>query len=457
MAARTQPDRGTPEQLLRSLVKHLSHHALWDALLVVLPPLAAIEYAIFYLARTGWLNPSVAWLLAPFAAAIGGLAVVALYRPKVPSVAAAARLLDDRAVGQDRFLTLATLVDDSASTPLLFRLRAEADQLRSRVAVKREFPFRVKRHVYVSLFVSLAAAALFPLIMPLAASTISPQSVPELLRDLAKSMSARPNLQVAERSLQELAAKLEDVKIGREQRQQLAHAEREKMQALKGQQTEQQDRELLDQATAALEGIERESTGGAAKQEQGSGGGLESNLPQQGPGEGEQNAGGGGTGEKSPNAQRDEGTRQGKMAKTNPSEADKQNGASDGGSSAANQPDRDQAGRDPNTQRADSAGGNNEPAGRSKATEDIPQGVPPEERFYKPGEGEYKGIKGAGYVTVQLPEELATGGDGQKKDARGGKAVASKVPVHNVPLPKQMPDAPTEKQPMPLEYRGIIR
>ena len=32
-----------------------------------------------------------------------------------------------------------------------------------------------------------------------------------------------------------------------------------------------------------------------------------------------------------------------------------------------------------------------------------------------------------------------------------------KVPVSNVPLPAHVPDAPTEKQQLPLEYRGIIR
>jgi hypothetical protein len=60
---------------------------------------------------------------------------------------------------------------------------------------------------------------------------------------------------------------------------------------------------------------------------------------------------------------------------------------------------------------------------------------------------------------VQLPEELAAEGKGggQKRDSKGGKALSSQVPVSNVPLPKHVPDAPAEKQQMPLEYRGIIR
>jgi hypothetical protein len=57
-----------------------------------------------------------------------------------------------------------------------------------------------------------------------------------------------------------------------------------------------------------------------------------------------------------------------------------------------------------------------------------------------------------------LPEELAAEGKGRpSKDGKSGKAATSQVPVSNVPLPKHVPDAPSEKQQMPLEYRGIIR
>jgi hypothetical protein len=459
MAARTQPDRGTPEQLLQSLVKHLSHHALWEAVLIVLPPLATIVYCLFYLYSAAWMNPSVALLLAAIAVAIGGLAVATRYRPKVPSVTTAARLLDDRAAGQDRFLTLATIAESSASSPLLLRLRAEADRLRGRVAVQREFPFRVNPHVYVSLVVSLAAAALFPLLLPLAHSTLSPQSAPERLRDLARTMSARPNLQPAGHSLQDLAAKLEDLKMTPEEKQKLAHDERQKIQELQKEQTERQDRDLLNQAAGTLQGIEQQASGQARKQEQSGTGGVESNLPRQGPDDGKRTDGSDG-GKESQNTQQDDGMRQGKMAKTNPPDADKQKSSSDKSGSAGNQPEPNQAGKNPTKERPDKTNGaKTEQAGRSKAPEDVPQDAPPAERFYKPGEGEYKGIKGAGYVTVQLPEEVASSGNGggQKKDARGGKAAASQVPVHNVPLPKHMPDAPAEKQPMPLEYRGIIR
>jgi hypothetical protein len=94
--------------------------------------------------------------------------------------------------------------------------------------------------------------------------------------------------------------------------------------------------------------------------------------------------------------------------------------------------------------------------GKGNSTE-PPSGQPPQERFYKPGEGGEKGLKGARYVTVELPEVESSGpatgeGEGKKKPAK------SKIPVSNVPLsPATTPDLPREKQSLPLEYEGLIR
>ncbi|HYJ16225.1 MAG TPA: hypothetical protein VE170_12095, partial [Candidatus Limnocylindria bacterium] len=98
-------------------------------------------------------------------------------------------------------------------------------------------------------------------------------------------------------------------------------------------------------------------------------------------------------------------------------------------------------------------------AGKNQASEEPPQGAPPAERFYKAGEGK-EGIKGAGYVTVQLPEDLAADSKGQGKPTKAGATgnrARPQVPVSNAPLPAHVPNAPTEKQQMPIEYRGIIR
>ena len=60
---------------------------------------------------------------------------------------------------------------------------------------------------------------------------------------------------------------------------------------------------------------------------------------------------------------------------------------------------------------------------------------------------------------MQLPEELAADSKGEGTTSKQAKETQaySKAPVSNVPLPAHVPDAPTEKQQMPLEYRGIIR
>jgi hypothetical protein len=58
-----------------------------------------------------------------------------------------------------------------------------------------------------------------------------------------------------------------------------------------------------------------------------------------------------------------------------------------------------------------------------------------------------------------LPEDVAAESKGESKATKEGigNRGRSQVPVSNVPLPAHLPNAATEKQPMPLEYRGIIR
>jgi hypothetical protein len=103
-------------------------------------------------------------------------------------------------------------------------------------------------------------------------------------------------------------------------------------------------------------------------------------------------------------------------------------------------------------------GGAKEGAGKNQASDEPPQGTPPSERFYKAGEGK-DGLKNARYVTVQLPEEAAAETKGQSSTARQSKGsqARSQLPVSNVALPPNVPNAPAEKQQMPLEYRGVIR
>jgi hypothetical protein len=460
-ALKENSERGAPEQVILGLVRKLTHHALWDALLVLLPPVAAVLYCLLYLFLNLWISPVITLVMGCAALAAGALAFASRYRPNIPSAHLAARLIDDRAAAKDRFLTLATLQPSPTAVFLVSRLRAEAVGLQGHIAIKREFPYRIKRHVYLSLLISLAAVLLFQLLLPLAHSTLHPQPAHELLRELAQRMAQRPNLHETARSLENLAAKLEDPKVPPQEIRNLAREERRKIDEQQKKQPQKQDRDLLNQAAGTLQGIEQQSGGAERKKDQdGGAGGIQSNLPQQGQGEGKQSQGSGGDSKGELDAQLNNEMQREKMAQGNPKEpgAEKKPGDQSGG--IGNQPDPNKADKNKSEERpGKTEGARDEGTGRGKVSEEIPQGTPPAERFYKPGEGESQGIKGAGYVTVQLPEELAAEGKGggQKRDSKGGKALSSQVPVSNVPLPKHVPDAPAEKQQMPLEYRGIIR
>jgi hypothetical protein len=459
-ASRGNTQRGTPEQLIQRLVRKLTQHMLWDTLLIFLPPLAALLYCLAILYLNTWLSPASAALAGIAALAVCAVAVAVRYRPNIPSARSAARLIDDRAGAQDRFLTLATLQPSPTVASLRARLRAEATSLQSRIALKREFPYRIKRPVYSSLAVSLLAALLFHLILPVAHSTLHPQPAHERLRDLAKQMAARPNLQEIARSLQNLAAKLEDPKVSSQEKRAAVQDERQKVQDQESKEPRKEDRDLLSQASDTLEGVEQQSGAGERKKDQQGGGGIQSNVPQQGQGEGERKQASGGDSKGEGKAQADGDMKDGKLAKADPKDQGEEKAPGDKSGGQGKRPDPNTGAKDQSNNdrpgKTDGPGADRD--GRNKVTQEIPQAAPPAERFNKPGEGGYQGLKGADYVTVQLPEELSAEGKGSPgKDSKSGKMAASQVPVSNVPLPKHMPDAPSEKQQMPLEYRGIIR
>jgi hypothetical protein len=451
--------RATPEQLIHGLVKRLSHHILWDTLLFLLPPLIAALYFLGYLSSIAWLSPLSAVLLALATLGLVALVIVLCCRRKIPSMRLAARLIDQRVGAQDRFLTLATVQPSPKAAFLLSRLRVEAAGLQSRIAIEREFPYRVKRRACSSLLLSLAVVLMFHLLLPLAHSTLNPQPVHERLRELAQQMAARPSLREAARSLHTLAAKLEEPKATPEEKRNLAEQERKRIEDQEKNQPEKQDRELLSQAAGTLQGVEQQSGAGERKKDPQGGGGIQSNLPQQGQGKAKEGEGSAGDG-KSELSQSNSEMQQGKMSSENQKEQGKEKHGGEKGGGGGKQPDaKESAKNQRNDQRGKVDGPGADRDGRGKMSEDIPQAAPPAERFNKPGEGGYQGIKGAGYVTVQLPEELAAEGkgSGQKRDAKSGKATVSQIPTSNVALPKHVPDAPSERQQMPLEYRGIIR
>jgi hypothetical protein len=455
-------DRDSPEALVARLARQLRQHGLWDLLLMILPPLLAAAYCLATLYRVGWLSAAASVIALSAAAGLTLVPVVGFCRRQAPPTRIAAGLMDERAAASDRFITLSTIEPAAAPASMVSRLRAEAATFLARVQLRRDFPYRVKRSFYWSFFGSLVVALLFRLFLPLVDAAVNPPSAPERLRALAARMAERPRLSALARQLQALATKAENPKTAEEEKQ--AAVQRLQKEIAREQNQPGQndaDRDLLSDAASTLEAM-KQQTGNGQPQEQsqnGGGGDVRSNVPQEGEQKASSSAGGGdakGEGDAQPNKQ----SQSGEASRGEPKQ---QAAGADQRKEGEGKPERDDSsdsGRDKNQELAGKMQGDREDkGGKSKASEEIPQSPPPADRLSRPGEQGKEGIKGARYVTVQLPEEAMANGKGERGgtvDAKGNR-VGQKQPASNVPLPAHLPDAPNEKQHVPLEYRGMIR
>lgn len=455
--------RDRPESIVGRLAARLRQHALWDSLLLFVPPLLAVIYAFFFLYRFAFVDAVTFVVAAAAAVALGVLAAMLRLRPHRPSLISTARLADEKAGAKDHFLTLSTIDLAQCAPSFAARLRAEAAGFRERIELKRDFPYRLKRSALASSLVSLLFAGLIYFVAPLATPLMRAViPVPEQLRNLAEKMAVQPRLKELAQDLKVLAAKLEDPQTHQQDKQAAIQEMEKKVEEQQKQEQEQQNRELLNQAANTLDGAEKQQSASAADQQenqQQGAGGIQSNLPQEGQGESKQSQGGSGDSKQERSTQLSQDMQQGKSSQGNPKETGPEKNQQSQGEGKNNQPDPNQRGKEPNKEKADrNQGGFKEGAGRNQASEEPPQGASPADRFYKAGEGK-EGVKGARYVTVQLPEEVAaeTKGEGMATKETKGNRVGAKVPVSNVPLPAHVPNAPSEKQQLPIEYRGIIR
>jgi hypothetical protein len=424
--------------------------------------LLAVIYAFFFLYRFAFVDEATFVVAAAAAAVLGVLAVMLRLRPRRPSLLSTARLADEKAGAKDHFLTLSTIDLAQCAPSFTARLRAETAGFRERIELKRDFPYRLKRSALASSVVSLLFAVLIYFVAPLAAPlTRAVIPVPEQLRNLAEKMAVQPGLKELAQDLKVLAAKLEDPQTHQQDKQAAIQEMEKKVEEQQKHEQQEQNRELLNQAANTLDGAEKQSASAADQQEsqQQGAGGIQSNLPQEGQGEGKQSQGGSGDSKQERSTQLSQDMQQGKSSQANPKETGPEKNQQSQGEVKNNQPDPSQRGKEPNKEKADrNQGGFKEGAGRNQSSEEPPQGTSPADRFYKAGEGK-EGVKGARYVTVQLPEEVAaeTKGEGMATKETKGNRVGAKVPVSNVPLPAHVPNAASEKQQLPIEYRGIIR
>jgi hypothetical protein len=448
---------GSPEDFVHRLVRHLRNHVVWDSLLTFSPPVLALLFLLAVVYRGAWIPALPLLLLALTVIVIGLLAVILRIRPRVLSMPAAARLVDDKAEAKDRFVTLATVELSPSSEAMLARLRREAMGMLSRVEIRRDFPYQLKRSFYWSTIGSLAVILLFHLLVnsSFTKSGVSPQ---QRIRDLAEQMIHRPPLAEIARGLQSLADKLDNLQVASEEKQSLIDEMQEQIERQQDREQEQDNQNLLSDASSTLKSLEQETGGGGQQEQKKDGGGVQSNASQEGQGEGKTSQGGGGDSKGELSAQLNPEMKDGKSAQGDPQGKGQEKNLGDQKEQKADQSDPS----NPEKTTDESAGKmkqNSEGRSGKNRSEEMPKDGPPAERYRQPGEQGPDGIKGAKYVTVQLPEEIAADSSGMTTSSKDGTENRNrpKLPVSNVPLPAHVPEAPAEKQRMPLEYRDLIR
>ena len=453
--------RRQTDNLVARLASQLRRQALWDSLLLFVPPALAAIYIAISIYRFEWIGPVPLFLIVVAVTGLGLLAVGARMRPRLPSIAVTASLVDERARSQDRFLTLATIDRSPDSALFVSRLSRETADYAANVELKRDFPYRVKKSFHRSLLASAVMALLIQLLMPVAQSVIRPVTVQHRLGEIAEKMAHKEGLKQLAQELKVLAAKLEDRKLPQEDKQAAVQEMEKKIEEQQKKEGKKDNQDLLGEAASTVKGLEEQQSSGGQEQkkDQEKGGGIQSNLPQDGKGKGKQSQGGGSDNKGEMSAQMSNDMQQGKSAQGNPKEQNKDKNQQSQADTKGDQRDANQPGKEQNNEKiGKNQGGPKEGAGKNQGSEEPPQGAPPADRFYKAGEGK-EGIKNARYVTVQLPEDMAADSKGESKTTKEGTGNRARphVPVSNAPLPAHVPNAPTEKQQMPIEYRGIIR
>ncbi|TMA13065.1 MAG: hypothetical protein E6J89_02680 [Deltaproteobacteria bacterium] len=444
---------GSPEMVVGQLVLRLKRHAFGDLLLAVCPPFLVACYLAFYLRRAAWITQATLSFAAVALIVVALLLAVRRHFSMVPPASLAARFIDDKVGAKERFLTLATMGLSHSPSFLVARLRQEATTFLNRIDLGRDFPYRVKRSFVASLIASLAVVLLFHLIL-LSAVFLAPQAQPtKELALLAEKLAETPRLSSLARRLMSLAERLEQEKLSDAEKHALVQELSKEVQ--KQLRTEQQEQsssnDLLSQAGNALQKLEQGE--GEKQEQQKGGGGIKSNLPDKGEGQGEKQSKGGGEGD-----QRDSSLSESKNLQGGKSAQGETKEPGAGQGDKGKNQGRDDKLRDEKQRGKESETAKGEQEGKSSknTSEEIPHGPPPAERFAKPGEGE-GGIKGARFVTVELPEPEAERSSGERGSGKK-KAIQPHVPVSNVPLrPADSPEASAEKQPLPLEYRDLIR
>lgn len=427
-------------------------------------------------------------LLAPLVVLFAWLLLVARRTRQSVEQNLAAVLIDEKTDSKDQFLTFATTPPAQASSLLFPVLQGQIAEKTAVFRLDRDVPFRLDRRVLLSCVGStlciIALIVLSSLLAPTrdieAATPISPPTQQGIskLEEAARLLmrkGASPQEQAVGQQLRALAEKLQDPTLSQEEKQRLIEETQQKIQLSmpqllpfdlkifannsknntgEGNQNDntQKDRKSQTKSNQPAEQGKGNSSSGS-KNEQQSGpqngeqsknqpqpkegsGGIKFNQPQrQQSGEKKEQSG------QEPGEQQQSTQNQAPNSNTPGNDPNRP-----GGQDGSNQ-DQEQKGQTPNPQQP----GQGE--GEKGSTTSGGRG----ERFSQLGEqpGGFL-TKEARFVKVRIPMGNEPQGKGDTLTDNYDPA-QPKTPYSNVPLKDSPPDEVQPKQPVPLEYRAILK
>lgn len=480
----------SPSSLIEQTRKRLVRQRRINICGLYLPPLVATLILGNVLARTFSLSPVLVFL--PTLVLMFWMGLAFRRAGKAVETVTVAALLDEKTESQERFLTLATVLPADTTLPFVTLLRHQTEEKTTTFSPQRAFPFALDRRVFLTVFAS--ALTLFTLfLLPLESAIVTsrdsaqpePQHEVEKLADFARSLMREgntPQEKIAGAQLLALAEQLKDPTMTPQEKQRLIEETKKQLElplpqilpfqldlfASKGNQGKG------DQGTQAQQNgtqqdknknnsdptqTPRQSAAGNTQQQeqqeqpgsqqgdkkseeqkpQESGGGIKFNQPKpEQQGEKREQSGQDATGEqqKSDSKQSPDSRAQG----TDPNRP--------GGQDGPGQAPRKQG---PNPQPTP------QQPGQAQKGSGSTVGGSPGERFLKPGEqaGGFL-TKDARFVKVRIPFGIAPQGKGENLTENGDQA-QPKTPYSNAPLKEAPPDQVQLKQPVPLEYRTILK
>lgn len=413
--------------------------------------------------------------------------------------ATVAALIDEKTNGQERFLTLATVSSSETDLPFVALVRRQTEEKTIAFSPQRAFPFSLDRRVFLTIFAS-ALSLLLLFLLPLE-SAIMPPTDPALpdaqqeqsekqrqelekLADFARSLmrdGKTPQEKTAGAQLLALAEQLKNPTIPPEEKRRLIEETKQRMEVPLPQ--------ILPFQLDFFAGKDNKEKSDQNNQSQQDGNQQDKNNKNPDPSQTPQQSAAGN--QQQQEQKKQPGSQQGdkKSEQQKPQEAGggikfnqpkpeqqgekrDQPGQNSGEQQQANQnqsPNSRTQGIDPNRP-GDQDGPGQDPKKQGQGPQPNPQqpgqekkgagstvGGSPGERFLKPGEQSGGFLtKDARFVKVRIPFGDAPQGEGENLTENHDRT-QPKTPYSNAPLKEAPPDQVQAKQPVPLEYRTILK